>query len=102
PNQRTCIDASIPMQWCSCYQLKPIHKIHFQKFLYIGEFMIETINKLLSKLGGDKCTQLQLYEILRVYQLHFDDESKSLENEKKSEKKINKNVDDAKYFMITV
>lgn len=69
PQNRTCFDAKIPEEFCTCY-VKTNVDIKNQNVIQIAKFIKGVINKELMILG-EKCSKLSLSRVKRASKIHL-------------------------------
>lgn len=70
PNDRSCSDAGVPEEYCSCYSPQPI-PVNTPKVEKLSKFVVNQINLLL-KPEGDKCAILSIKEVTDAQEISLD------------------------------
>ncbi len=71
PEDRTCKSIPILDHWCACQSSQPINNLEIIN--PISEFIVKSVNELLSEKFSDKCVELKLDKIISAYEQHFSD-----------------------------
>jgi hypothetical protein len=71
PEDRTCKSIPILDHWCACQTSEPINNLEIIN--PISEFIVKSVNELLSEKFSDKCVELKLDKIISSYEQHFSD-----------------------------
>jgi hypothetical protein len=71
PEDRSCNSIPILEHWCSCQTSEPINNLEIIN--PISEFIVKSVNGLLSEKFSDKCVELKLDKIISAYEQHLSD-----------------------------
>lgn len=103
---RSCQSIPILDHWCSCQSSEPISDTTIIKPM--SEFIVQSLNLLLSKRFSDKCVKLELNKTISAYEQHLSDKVLHFERSLKdvigrhvvfNNKTVKENI---KHYMLTL
>jgi len=105
PENRSCNSIPILDHWCSCQSSQPISDLKI--ISPIAQFIVKSLNRLISKKYSEECVELELDKIISAYEQHLSD--KVLNFEKSQNDVIGRHVifnnntkENYKHYLMTI